>query len=65
MAAHSSIPAWEIPWTEQPRGLQSMGLHSKSDTTEQLKQQNSKTFKPEGGRKRGKKEQKTDNQKKK
>jgi len=42
-----------------------MGLHSKSDMTEQLKQQNSKTLKPEGGRKRGKKEQKTDNQKKK
>ena len=26
MAAHSSIPAWEIPWTEEPGGLQSMGL---------------------------------------
>ena len=25
MAAHSSILAWEIPWTEQPGGLQSMG----------------------------------------
>ena len=25
MATHSSIPAWEIPWTEQPGGLQSMG----------------------------------------
>ena len=24
-AAHSSILAWEIPWTEQPGGLQSMG----------------------------------------
>ena len=22
---HSSIPAWEIPWTEEPGGLQSMG----------------------------------------
>ena len=22
---HSSILAWEIPWTEAPRGLQSMG----------------------------------------
>ena len=21
MAAHSSIPAWRIPWTEEPRGL--------------------------------------------
>ena len=26
MAAHSSILAWEIPWTEGPGGLQSMGL---------------------------------------
>ena len=25
MAAYSSIPAWEIPWTEQPGGIQSMG----------------------------------------
>ena len=25
MASHSSIPAWEIPWTEESRGLQSMG----------------------------------------
>ena len=26
MATHSSIPAWEIPWAEEPGGLQSMGL---------------------------------------
>ena len=26
MATHSSILAWEIPWTEEPDGLQSMGL---------------------------------------
>ena len=26
MAAHSSILTWEIPWTEEPGGLQSMGL---------------------------------------
>ena len=25
MAAHYSILAWEIPWTEDPGGLQSMG----------------------------------------
>ena len=24
MAPHSSILAWEIPWTEEPGGLQSM-----------------------------------------
>ena len=26
MAAHSSILAWRIPWTEEPGKLQSMGL---------------------------------------
>ena len=26
MATHSSILVWEIPWTEKPGGLQSMGL---------------------------------------
>ena len=25
MAAHSSVLAWEIPWTEEPGGLQSVG----------------------------------------
>ena len=25
MAIHSSILAWEVPWTEEPGGLQSMG----------------------------------------
>ena len=27
MAAHSSILAWEIPWIEEPGGLQSTGSH--------------------------------------
>ena len=26
MATHSSLRAWEIPWTEEPGGLQSVGL---------------------------------------
>ena len=26
MTTHSSILAWRIPWTEEPGGLQSMGL---------------------------------------
>ena len=26
MGTHCSILAWEIPWTEEPGGLQSMGL---------------------------------------
>ena len=25
MATHPTIPAWEIPWTEETGGLQSMG----------------------------------------
>ena len=32
MATHSSIPAWRIPWTEEPGGLQCMGV-TESDTT--------------------------------
>ena len=32
MATHSSILAWEIPWTEESGGLQSMGLQE-SDIT--------------------------------
>ena len=30
MAAHSSILAWKISWTEEPGGLQSMGLLSQT-----------------------------------
>ena len=26
MATHSSILAWRIPWTEEPGGLESIGL---------------------------------------
>ena len=26
MTTHSSIPIWRIQWTEEPGGLQSMGL---------------------------------------
>ena len=32
MATQSNILAWEIPWTEEPGGLQSMGLQE-LDTT--------------------------------
>ena len=38
MAAHSSIPAWEIPLTEEPRGLQSMESY-KSQTQLAAKEQ--------------------------
>ena len=30
MDTHSSILAWRIPWTEEPGGLQSMGLQSRT-----------------------------------
>ena len=30
MAAHSSILAWEILWTDEPSGLQSMGSQSRT-----------------------------------
>ena len=33
MTTHSRILAWRIPWTEEPGGLQCMGLQ-KLDTTE-------------------------------
>ena len=40
MATHSSILAWRIPWTEEPGGLQSIGLqrvrHDCSDLTHML-----------------------------
>ena len=38
MAAHSSIHAWKIPWTEEPGGLHTVSPWSpkESDTTERL-----------------------------
>ena len=33
MATHSSILAWQIPWTEEPGGLSPWG-RKESDTTE-------------------------------
>ena len=32
MATHFSILVWEIAWTEEPGGLQSMGVSRESDT---------------------------------
>ena len=31
-ATNSSILAWEIPWTEEPDGLQSMGVQESGTT---------------------------------
>ena len=39
MATHSSILAWEIPWTKEPSGPVH-GVTTESDKTQQLKQQN-------------------------
>ena len=33
MAIHSSILAWEIPWTEKPGGLRSLGVSKELDLT--------------------------------
>ena len=41
MTTHFSILAWEIPWIEEPGGLQSMGV-TESDTTWQLNNYNTK-----------------------
>ena len=30
MATHSSVLAWEIPWTEEPGGLHSIVLQSRT-----------------------------------
>ena len=30
MAAHSSVLAWRIPWTEGPGGLQTMGSQTRT-----------------------------------
>ena len=36
MAAHSSILAWRIPWTEEPGGLQSTGSERVGHDTKTL-----------------------------
>ena len=35
MATHSSIPAWEISWIEEPEGLQCMGCQRMDPTKQQ------------------------------
>ena len=39
MATHPSILAWEIPWTEEPGELQSMGLQKSWTELSNQKQQ--------------------------
>ena len=47
MAAHSSILAWEIPWIEEPGGLQSVESQRVRHylTTEQQQQETTKYYK--------------------
>ena len=40
IVTYSSILAWEIPWTEEPGGLQYMGLQKELDTTQQVNNNN-------------------------
>ena len=44
MATHSSIFAWEIPRTEEPGGLQSMGLQRVVHDLATIQQQSSKHY---------------------
>ena len=44
MATHSSILAWEIPWTEEPAAGNSPWGHKQLDTTEQLNHHQGKKF---------------------
>ena len=52
MATHSSILAWRIPWTEEPGGLQSMGLQRIGHdlVTEQQQESYPQSVKTEGFR---------------
>ena len=45
MVAHSSIPAWEILWTEEPGGLQFMESQESDLAEYTLKKQNKGSFK--------------------
>ena len=40
MATYSSILAWEIPWTEEPDGLQSTGPQSRAWLCDQMETNN-------------------------
>ena len=43
METHSSFLAWEIPWTEEPDGLQSMGVQRVGHDSVIKQQQHIKT----------------------
>ena len=41
MATNSYILAWKIPWTEEPDGLQSMGLQSQTQLSDRAQSEKS------------------------
>ena len=47
MATHFGIPAWEIPWSEEPGHLQSLGSQKVRQelATKQQQQQNTRNIK--------------------
>ena len=45
MATHSTILAWEIPWTEEPGGLQSMESQKSQTPLNWLNSNNKMAFK--------------------
>ena len=52
MATHFSIPAWRIPWTEEPRGLQSVGSQrvGRADYEQCLPREETSSYCEEGSR---------------
>ena len=46
VAAHASVLPWRIPWTEEPGGLQSLGLQSWTRLNQRSKRQLTKQLKP-------------------
>ena len=58
METHPSILAWEIPWTEESGGLQSIGLQTGQDSsdlahTHTHRRERERESKKAGGRRKG------------
>ena len=58
METHSSILAWEIPWTEESGGLQSIGLQTGQDSSDLARThtqegERERESKKTGGRRKG------------
>ena len=44
MVTHSSVLAWEIPWTEEPGGLQSTGVQNRHNLVTELQQKHGSKY---------------------